>query len=160
MRNGVRVVCLLGWHGPSGAVSWIPGDDSRLGDVGTLFSYCDSCAPDFDDGPADGPARLVVEHNGVSGADIQVTVALVSVGVAGRRVVLALMLGQSLLVAEGSSYRSAVTVHVGLLLGAAVGGLYHEHTAGQAFDGGASALKCGVVAVGFSDTELVSCPRH
>ena len=126
---------LLGWRGPADAVSWIAGDDSGVGDAGTLFAYCDSCAPDFDDGAADGSAGLVVEDNRVAGANIQVTVALVSVGVGGRRVVLALMLGQSLLVAEGLSYQSAVTVHVGLLLGTAVGGLYHEHLVGQAFDG-------------------------
>ena len=122
---------LLGWRGPADAVSWIAGDDSAIGDAGTLFADCDSCAPGFDDGPADGLARLVVEDDGVSGADIQVTVALVSVGVAGRRIVLPQMLGQSLLVAERSSYWSAVAVHVGLLLGAAVGGLYHEHLVGQ-----------------------------
>ena len=44
MRNGVRVVSLLGWHGPSGPVSWIPGDDSRVGDAGTLLFDCNSCA--------------------------------------------------------------------------------------------------------------------
>ena len=71
------------------------------------------------------------------------------------------MLGQSLLDAERLSYWSAVAVHVGLLLGASGGGLYHEHTAGQAFDGlEISALQGGVVAVGFSDAELLSCPRH
>ena len=134
MRNGVRVVSLLGWHGPSGPVSWILGDDLCVDDSGTLFPDCDSCAPDFYDCPADGPARLVFEDNGVAGADIQVTVALVSVGVAGRRIVLPQMLRQSLLVPEGLPYRSAVTVHVGLLLGASVGGLYHEHLVGQAFD--------------------------
>ena len=72
----------------------------------------------------------MVEENGVAGADVQVTVALVSVGVCGCRVVLALMLGQSLLVAERSAYRSAVTVQVGLLLGTAVGGLYDQHLVG------------------------------
>ena len=73
------VMSLLGWRGPSDAVSWIAGDDSALGDAGTLFAYCDLCALGFDDGPADGSARLVVEDNGVSGADIQVAVSLVSV---------------------------------------------------------------------------------
>ena len=76
MRNGVRVVSLLGWHGPSGPVSWIPGDDSRVGDAGTLLFDCKSCAPDFDDGSAYGSAGPVVEDDGVSGADIQVTVWL------------------------------------------------------------------------------------
>ena len=99
---------LLGWLGPADAVPWIAGDDSCVGDAGTVLSDCDAGASDFDDGSAYGMARLVLKDDGVSGADIQVTVALVSVGVAGRRIVLPQMLGQSLLVAEGPAYRSAV----------------------------------------------------
>ena len=87
------VMSLLGWRVPADGVSWIAGDDSRFGDAGTPLFDCDSCTPDFDDGLAYGSARPVVEDYGVSGADIQVTVALLRFGVAGRRIVLALMLG-------------------------------------------------------------------
>ena len=61
---------LLGWRGPADAVSWISGDDSGVGDFCTVFFYCDACAPDFDDGPAYGSARLVLKDDGVAGADI------------------------------------------------------------------------------------------
>ena len=90
---------LLGWRSPADAVSWIAGDDSRLGDACTLFVHCDAGASDFDDGPADGLAAPAVEDDGVAGADIQVSVALVSIGVCGCRIVLAQVFGQSLLVA-------------------------------------------------------------
>ena len=76
----------------------VAGDDSGVGDACTLLSHCDAGAPEFDDGSAYGLAGLVVEHNGVAGAYIQVAVALVAVGVAGRGAALALMLGQLLLV--------------------------------------------------------------
>ena len=52
MRNGVRVVSLLGWCDPAGAVSRILGDDSRVGYASTALADCDAGAPDFDDGPA------------------------------------------------------------------------------------------------------------
>ena len=84
---------LLGWRGPADAVSWIPGDDSGVGDDCTLFAYCDTGASDFDDGSADGSAGLVLKDDGVSGADIQVAVALVAVGVAGGGVALSLVAG-------------------------------------------------------------------
>ena len=84
---------LLGWRGPADAVSWIPGDDSGVGDDCTLFAYCDTDASDFDDGSADGSAGLVLKDDGVSGADIQVAVALVAVGVAGGGVALSLVVG-------------------------------------------------------------------
>ena len=159
MRHGVCVVTLLGWCGPADAVSWIAGDYAALGDDCALFAGCDSCSPSFDDGAADGRSRLMLKDDGAAGADVQVTSALVSVGVADRRIVLALMLGHSLLVAGRSSYWSAVTVQVGLLLGTVVGGLHYQHLVGQASDvGEASAWKCGIVAVGLSDTELLSCP--
>ena len=74
---------LLGWLGPADAVSWIAGDDSGVGDAGTVFFYRDAGASDFDYSPADGAAGLVLKDNGVAGADIQVAVALVAVGVAG-----------------------------------------------------------------------------
>ena len=123
MRNRVWVVMsLLGWGGPADVVPWIAGDNSCVGDACTVLSDCDAGAPDFDDGSAYGLARLVVEDDGVSGADIEVAVALVSVGVSSRRTVLPEMLGQLLLVLEGSTYRSAVSVDVGFLLGAAVAG--------------------------------------
>ena len=122
MRHCVWVVMsLLGWRGPADVVPWIAGDDSRVGDACALLFDCDSCAPDFDDGPAYGLAGLVVKDDCVSGADLQAAVALVSVGVSSRRFVLALMLGQLLLVPEGSSYRSAVSVDVGFLLALSVG---------------------------------------
>ena len=123
MRNRVWVVMfLLGWGGPADVVPWIAGDDSCVGDACTVLSDCDAGAPDLDDGSAYGLARLVVKDDGVSGADIEVAVALVSVGVSSRRTVLPEMLGQLLLVLEGSAYRSAVSVDVGFLLGAAVAG--------------------------------------
>ena len=84
---------LLGWRSPADAVSWIAGDDSRFGDAGTLFVHCDTGASDFNDGSADGLAGLMVEDDGVSGADIQVSVALVSVGVCGCRITLAQVFG-------------------------------------------------------------------
>ena len=84
---------LLGWRGPADAVSWIAGDDSGVGDACTLFAYCDTGASDFDDCPADGAAGLVLKDDGVSGADIQVAVALVAVGVAGGGVALSLVAG-------------------------------------------------------------------
>ena len=100
MRNRVWVVMsLLGWGGPADVVPWIAGDDSCVGDACTVLSDCDAGAPDFDDGSAYGLARLVVKDDGVSGADIEVAVALVSVGVSSRRTVLPEMLGQLLLVA-------------------------------------------------------------
>ena len=80
-------------------VPWISGYDSRLGDAGTLFACCDVGAPDFDDGSADGLACLVVEDNVAAGADIQVSVVLVSVGMCGCRITLAQVFGQPLLVA-------------------------------------------------------------
>ena len=94
MRNGVWVVMsLLGWRGPADVVPWIAGDDSRVGDAGTLLSDCDAGAPYFDDGSACGLARLVFEDNGVAGADIQLAVALVAVGVAGGGAALSLVAG-------------------------------------------------------------------
>ena len=92
------VMSLLGWHCPADTVSRIAGDDSGVGDACTLLSHCDAGAPEFDDGSAYGSAGFVVEDDGVAGADVQVTVALVSVGVSGCRIALALMLGQLLLV--------------------------------------------------------------
>ena len=47
----------------------------------------------LDDGSADGSAGLVLKDDGVSGADIQVAVALVAVGVAGGGVALSLVAG-------------------------------------------------------------------
>ena len=45
MRNCVSVVMiLLGWCDPADAVSWIAGDDSRVGDACTVLSDCDSGA--------------------------------------------------------------------------------------------------------------------
>ena len=125
---------LLRWRSPADAVLWIAGDDSRLGDACTLFVHCDAGASDFDDGPADGSAGPVVEDYGVSGADIQVSVALVPIGVCGRGFVLAQVFGQPLLVVEGPAYWSAVTVHVGFLFALSVGWPDFNHTAGQAFD--------------------------
>ena len=123
MRNRVWVVMfLLGWCGPADVVPWIAGDDSCVGDACTVLSDCDAGASDFDNCSADGSAALVLKDDGVSGADIEVAVALVSVGVSSRRTVLPEMLGQLLLVLEGSAYRSAVSVDVGFLLGAAVAG--------------------------------------
>ena len=116
-------MALLGWRGPADAVPWVSGDDSGVGDAGTLFAYCDSCAPDFDDGTAYGLAVLVVKDDCVAGADLQAAVALVSVGVAGSGVLLPHMIGQLLLVAEVPAYWSAVSVDVRFLLGAAVAGL-------------------------------------
>ena len=87
------VVSLLGWGGPADAVPWIAGDDSGVGDAGALLFDCDSCAPDFDDGPSYGLVGFVVEDDGVSSADIQATVALVAVGVAGGWVALSLVAG-------------------------------------------------------------------
>ena len=46
------VMSLLGWCSPADAVSCIAGDDSGVGDICTVLSYCDAGAPDFDDGPA------------------------------------------------------------------------------------------------------------
>ena len=83
---------LLGWLGPADVVSWNPGDDSGVGDAGTVLSDCYAGTSDFDDCPADGAAGLVLKDDGVSGADIQVAVALVAgvgvvvLGTAGLRV--------------------------------------------------------------------------
>ena len=153
------VMFLLGWHGPADAVSWIAGDDSGVGDACTVLSDCNAGAPDFDDGSAYGSAGLVVEHNGVAGADIQVAVALVAVRVAGCGAALALMLGQLLLVPEGPAYRSVVPVYVGFLLGAAVAGPYLEYLVGQACDGlEVLPLLGGVVAVSLANVQLLACP--
>ena len=92
---------LLGWRGPADAVSWIPGDDSGVGDFCAVFFYRDAGASDFDDGTAYGLARLVVKDDSVSGADVQVAVALVSVGVSSRRTVLPL--ARSSLMRAGST---------------------------------------------------------
>ena len=67
MRNCVWVVMsLLGWCGPADVVPWIAGDDSRVGDACALLFDCDSCALDFDDGPAYGLAGLVDSRTMVS----------------------------------------------------------------------------------------------
>ena len=87
------VMFLLGWRGPADVVSWIVGDDSRLDDARTLFVHCDAGASDFDDGPADGLASPVVEGDGVVGAEPVGAIVLVSVGVGGRRIVLAQVFG-------------------------------------------------------------------
>ena len=92
---------LLGWCGPADAVSWIAGDDSRLGDAGTLFVHCDAGASYFDDCSADGLAIPVVEDDGVAGAEPVGAEALVSSGVSCCRIMLAQVFGQPLLVTEG-----------------------------------------------------------
>ena len=150
---------LLGWGGPADAVSWIAGDDSGVGDFCTVFFYRDAGASDFDDGSAYGSACLVLKDDGVAGADIQVAVALVSVGVSSGRTVLPQMPGQLLLVTEWTAYWGAVAVDVGFLLGASVAGRYREYLVGQAFDGlEVLPLQGGVVAVRLADVELLACP--
>ena len=60
-------------------MSWVSSDDSGVGDACTVLSYCDTSTSDFDDGSAYGLAVLVVEDNGVAGAKLVGTVALVPV---------------------------------------------------------------------------------
>ena len=126
---------LLRWSAPSDGVTRAAGDypavcdsgaDLRLGAVES-----DTGALGLDDGPADFP----FDQHGVAGADELCAVALVATRMAGGWVSAALVAREAPLFSGWPADGGTVSVHVGLLLGAAVAGPEFQYLRGQADDG-------------------------